>query len=123
MTARLAALTIGALLLATRAGAAAAPRKTPELLEKGRASFARNCSACHGDKGAGDGIAAASLNPRPRNFMTDAFKNGAKPAQIFATLGKGIPGTAMVAFGHLPEDERWALAYYVAELKAAAKKK
>ena len=121
----LVAFATGALLAAAPAGTAASPKKTPELLEKGRASFERNCSACHGDKGAGDGIAAGALEPKPRNFATGRFKNGSKPAQIFETLRKGVPGSAMVPFTSLPEEERWALAYWVAELKGggeAAKK-
>lgn len=125
MKERLVAFAAGAILAAAPAGAAEAPKKTPELLERGRASFERNCSACHGEKGAGDGIAAAALSPKPRNFATERFKNGSKPAQIFETLKKGVPGSAMVPFTNLPEEERWALAYWVAELKGPgdAKKK
>jgi mono/diheme cytochrome c family protein len=119
MIGKLVAFANAALLAAAPAGAAEAPKRTPELLEKGRASFERNCSACHGDRGAGDGIAAAALSPRPRNFATERFKNGSKPAQIFETLKKGVPGSAMVPFTNLPEEERWALAYWVAELKGA----
>ena len=32
------------------------------------------CETCHGTKGAGDGVAAAALNPKPANFATGAFK-------------------------------------------------
>lgn len=110
-----------ALLLAPAVRAGEPPKKTPELLEKGRASFALNCAACHGAKGEGDGAAAAALSPKPRNFATEPFKNGSSVAQVFATLGKGSPGTAMIAFTHLPEEERWGLAYHVVELKAAGK--
>ncbi len=107
------------------AEAARPPKRTPELLEQGRASFQRNCASCHGEKGTGDGFAAAGLNPKPRNFTTDAFKNGAGPPQVYETLAHGIPGTAMVPFRHLPEQERWALAYWVDELRQSghAKKK
>jgi mono/diheme cytochrome c family protein len=97
--------------------AAAPPAKTKEVLDKGRTSFMTNCMACHGEKGAGDGPGAAALNPKPRNYAKDPFKQGDKLEDIFATLGKGVPNTPMVAFGHLPEDERWALAYWVLELK------
>jgi mono/diheme cytochrome c family protein len=110
-----------AVLLAPAAGAGEPPKKTPELLEKGKASFAMNCAACHGAKGEGDGAAAAALNPRPRNFATDPFKYGSSATQVFATLGKGSPGTAMIGFTHLPEEDRWGLAYYVLELKSAGK--
>jgi len=97
------------------------PKKTPELVQKGKASFEVNCASCHGPAGAGDGAAAAALDPKPRNLATAPLKGGAKPAQIFDTLGKGIPGTAMIAFTHLPEVERWALAYHVAGLRDGAK--
>ncbi len=113
---------VGMVLLTTVARAAEPPKKTPELLEIGKVSFNLNCASCHGAKGEGDGVAAAALNPKPRNFTTDALKNGAKVGQVFDTLGKGVPGTAMIAFTHLPDDERWALAYYVVDLRAKASK-
>jgi mono/diheme cytochrome c family protein len=111
------------LLLAPAARAAEPPRKTPELVAKGKASFATNCAACHGDKGEGDGAAAAALDPKPRNLATEPLKNGAKVTQVFETLAKGIPGTAMIGFTHLPDEERWALAYYVTDLRAGSKSK
>ncbi len=121
---RFAALSlICSLVAATALAGEGGPKKTPALVEKGKASYQRNCAGCHGEKGAGDGPAAAAINPKPRNFATDAFKNGAKPAQIFATLGAGIPGTSMAPFGFLPEEERWAVAHYVADLNAAASKR
>jgi mono/diheme cytochrome c family protein len=95
-----------------------APKRTAELIEQGKATYGIYCVACHGERGAGDGSAAARLNPRPRNFSTDAFRQGSGVTQIFETLGKGVPGTAMVKFTNLSEDERWALAWYVLELKA-----
>ncbi|SRR6266568_222506 len=111
-----------AVLLTTDVRAGEPPKKTAELLEKGKASFTVNCASCHGAKGEGDGVAAAALNPRPRNFTTDQLKNGAKVGQVFETLGKGMQGTAMIAFSHLSEDERWALAYYVIDLRAKSPK-
>jgi mono/diheme cytochrome c family protein len=106
-----------AILFATGAPAAEPPRKTPDLVAKGKASYEMNCASCHGDKGLGDGVAAEALEPRPRNLVTGAFRNGVKPAQVFATLEKGIDGTTMVSFGHLPAEERWALTYYVLDLR------
>ncbi len=115
------AAAVVALLACAHARAAAPPTRTPELLEKGRVSFKLNCASCHGERGQGDGVSAKALDPKPRNFAAGRFKYGAKPAQIFATLGKGIPGTAMIAFTQLPEEERWALAYYVSELRGRGK--
>jgi mono/diheme cytochrome c family protein len=110
-----------ALLAVPVARAGEPPKKTPELVQKGKASFEMNCASCHGPAGAGDGAAAAALDPKPRNLATASFKGGVKPAQIFDTLGKGVPGTAMIAFSHLSEEERWALAYHVAGLRDEAK--
>lgn len=105
-----------ALLVAPAAIAAGAPPKTPELLEKGRASFAKNCVVCHGAKGEGDGVAGKSLRPPPRNFVTEPLKVGSKATDVFKLLETGSKGTGMLAFKHLPEEERWALSYYVLSL-------
>jgi mono/diheme cytochrome c family protein len=106
-----------AMLIATASRAAPPPKKTPDLVAKGKASYEMNCASCHGDKGLGDGVAAEALEPKPRNLVSGAFRNGVKPAQVFATLEKGIDGTTMVPFSHLPVDERWALTYYVLDLR------
>lgn len=110
-----------AALLFTAAALGAAPAPSNELLEKGKAAFTINCVPCHGPKGAGDGPAAVALTPKPRNYTTDVFKNGDKVENVFKTVSEGIKDTAMVAYGHLPEQDRWALAYYVLELRAAGK--
>ncbi len=108
-------------LLSASFAFAATPPSSKELLEKGKAVFNINCVACHGPKGAGDGAAAVALNPKPRNYATDTFKNGDKVEDIFKTLATGLTGSAMVSFAHLPETDRWALAYYVIELRNAGK--
>lgn len=95
----------------------AAPKKTPALLENGRARFAVSCAPCHGRTGAGDGELAANLAIKPRDFTKEKFKHGAKVTNVFDVLAKGLEGTPMVAFGHLSEEERWALSWWVLELK------
>jgi len=119
----LSSLAAAALLLtAATARAGAPPKKTADLVAKGKASYEVNCAACHGAAGLGDGEAGAALDPKPRNLVSGKYTHGATIPQIYATLEKGIDGTTMVSYGHLPEEERWALAYYVLELKAKAKK-
>ncbi len=100
---------------------AGAPSSTPQLVEKGRNTFGINCAACHGTKGAGDGAAAAALNPKPRDLAHEAFKNGDTADAVFKTVSEGVPGTAMVGFSHLSEEERWGLTYFILELRPAAK--
>ena len=108
-----------ALAIALPARAAEAPKKTPELVDQGKTAFGKYCASCHGAKGEGDGPAAKALKPPPRNLVTQPVKGGA-PA-IFDVLGTGVKGTAMIAFKHLSETDRWAIAYYVASLEAKKK--
>jgi mono/diheme cytochrome c family protein len=86
-------------------------------LAKGKEAFEANCASCHGNLGAGDGPAAAALNPKPRNFKaaTSEWKNGKTKEGILKTLKEGIAGGPMVAYPHL-EDVHEALAEYVLEL-------
>ncbi|AKJ06591.1 mono/diheme cytochrome c family protein [Archangium gephyra] len=97
------------------------PKATPELLSKGKSAFTSYCQSCHGEKGEGNGPAGMYLVPKPRNFGTEAFKKGDKPEEVFKTISTGIPGSAMVPFTHLPEQERWALTHYVLELQKQGK--
>ncbi|MFT3912709.1 MAG: cytochrome c [Anaeromyxobacteraceae bacterium] len=112
-----------AALLTASTARAAEPKKSPELVAKGKTSYETNCAACHGAKGLGDGEAGAALDPKPRNLVKDKFKKGDKPAQVHAMLKTGIDGSTMVSFGHLPDEELWGLTYYVLDLRAAKGKK
>lgn len=89
----------------------------PEL-EKGREIFNQNCASCHGEKGAGDGAAAASLNPKPRNYRAPAsqWKNGNTEAGVLKTLNNGIPNSPMVAYKFLGDENLKLLAKYVVHL-------
>jgi caa(3)-type oxidase subunit IV len=90
---------------------------TPELIAHGKEQYKNQCATCHGDVGKGDGVAAAGLNPKPRNFtVTDGWKQGRKPSQIFGTLTKGLGG--MPSFASAPSDDRWGLVHYVRTLGA-----
>ena len=113
-------LLLASVFVATSAFAAPPPADKA-LLEKGKATFTTTCVPCHGEKGAGDGAAASALNPKPRNFVTESFKQGDKVEDVFKTLAEGVKGTAMVAYAFLPETDRWALAYHVLELRKAGK--
>lgn len=88
---------------------------SPALVEKGKEIFAVNCSSCHGATGSGDGIAAAALNPKPRNFHgpLSAWKNGASVKSIYVTLAYGVTGSGMASYKALPASDRFALAHFI----------
>lgn len=89
----------------------------PKLLGRGEVLFKQNCSSCHGDKGQGNGPAAGTLNPRPRNFTQPAdWKRGFHVTDIFTTVTTGIKGTGMAAFDFITPADRMALAHYVRSL-------
>lgn len=86
------------------------------------------CASCHGATGAGDGAAAAALDPKPRSFLAGVFK--------FDTDGDGKTGTEtdifnivtngaakyggsplMVGRPDIPEADRKAIAKFVLSLK------
>ncbi len=102
------------------------PEATDDHLEQGRGVYFRRCSFCHGLLGDGEGPAAKYLDPRPRDFTLGTFKfrttqSGELPTNedLFRTVSRGLPGTAMQAFDNdliksgLSEDERWAVIGYI----------
>ncbi len=90
-----------------------------ELLARGKTLFEGNCAACHGAQGHGDGPAAATMSPRPRNFTSlDDWTNGYNAPGIFKTLSEGVNGTSMSPFDYLPQKDRMALVHYVQSLGA-----
>ena len=96
---------------------AVAPRHAPDL-HAGAQRYAALCSSCHGPQGRGDGPAAQSLDPRPANFHDANRMDQRSVYGLYSTISLGVSGTAMPAFRQLSDDERWALAFYVASLGA-----
>lgn len=84
-----------------------------DMVAHGASAFANTCAVCHGPKGLGDGPAGMSLNPKPRNLVEGKWKQGGDSIALFNTVTKGIPGTSMAAFGHLPVKDRWAIVQFI----------
>lgn len=79
-----------------------------------------HCVVCHGSEGAGDGPAAASLPKRPADLRIHAFMH--TDGQLYAVIGRGIPGTAMRGFsGLLTDTERWHVVNYLRVLALGAR--
>ena len=89
----------------------------PSVAAMGARLFATNCATCHGAAGKGDGLAAAALNPRPKDLTSQSVQSEPDGALFWKiTRGRG----AMPAWPWLPERERWALVWMIRELGRAA---
>lgn len=94
------------------AGIEVAPTGLPDLAI-GAKLYQTNCFACHGTTGRGDGPAGAGLDPKPANFHDPELVWNSAPYKFYNTIRLGVPGTGMVAFAGLSDQEVWNLAYYL----------
>jgi mono/diheme cytochrome c family protein len=92
---------------------------SPDLLARGKRLYDQQCAACHGPTGQGDGEAAYLLYPKPRDFtagkfaLSSTWERVPTDEDLYRTISRGMPGSAMPSWGHLAEDERWGLVHYV----------
>jgi len=92
-------------------------KPNPKLLARGKALYEQHCSSCHGTAGRGDGPAATTLNPKPRDFTTpNGWKLGYHLTEVFRTVSNGIKGTGMTAFDFLTPSDRMAVVHHVRAL-------
>lgn len=96
---------------------AVAPKRAPDLRVGGQ-RYAALCASCHGPQGRGDGPAAKNMDPPPANFHDASRMSQRSVYGLYSTISLGVGGTPMPAFRQLSDDERWALAFYVASLGA-----
>jgi cytochrome c oxidase cbb3-type subunit I/II len=102
------------------------PPPAPELVARGQEVWQQaKCWECHGQTGKGDGPKSAELKDDagfpvlPADLTTGQFKSGPAVEDIFRTMSTGLSGTPMPSYSDsLPEEDRWALAYYVLALSA-----
>ena len=86
-------------------------------IEQGWQLFTKNCTACHGRAGRGDGPAAASLKPHPADLAMMAGHHPDGDLAWKIANGRG----AMPAWkGTLSEDQIWILVNYIKSLRAPA---
>jgi cytochrome c oxidase cbb3-type subunit I/II len=102
------------------------PEPSAELLARGGEVWRQaKCWECHGETGKGDGEKAAGLKDDfgfpivPADLTTGQFKSGPVVQDIFRTMTTGLTGTPMPSYQQsLPDEDRWALAYFVLALSA-----
>ncbi|HKY53602.1 MAG TPA: cytochrome c [Anaerolineales bacterium] len=78
--------------------------------------FEANCQSCHGSQGHGDGIAAQSLDPKPKNLAELQAIVG--DDYLFWRIHQGKPGTAMIGWnGILTDEQIWQAVSFIRTLK------
>jgi|LNAP01.1.fsa_nt_gb high-affinity iron transporter len=93
-----------------------APQRAPDVAAAAQL-YAAHCASCHGAEGRGDGPAGQNLEPPPSDFHDPVRQGSQSLAMLYNTISYGVSGTAMSGFGNLPEQDRWALAFYVGSLR------
>ena len=96
-----------------------APKSAPDL-KAGAKRYQALCAACHGAEGGGDGAAGAKLEPAPSDFLDRNRMAQRSIYGLYNTITLGVEGTGMASYRHLSEEERWALAFHVANFPIAA---
>ncbi len=91
---------------------------SPSTLKAGKALFLETakplaCMNCHGPKGEGAGALGMGLVPPPRNFTCGKTMKDIPDGQLFWIIKNGSPGTGMMAFSGLSDDEVWQLIHYL----------
>ena len=64
---------------------------------KGAEVYKTYCATCHGDSGKGDGIAAAALDPKPRDLSNAEYVSGLTDAHIKKVVTEGGAAVGMSA--------------------------
>ncbi len=93
----------------------------PENYKKGKLLFQVKanplpCKNCHGMMGDGSGPMARGFNPPPRNFTCTKTINGVPDGQLFWIIKNGSPGTGMLSYKGLKEEEIWQIILFVRQL-------
>jgi mono/diheme cytochrome c family protein len=107
---------------ATPEGAPATARPPVDrgLRALGAEVYRLRCIPCHGVNGNGKGIHAARFSVPSRDFTKGVYEFRSTPSgtlptdpDLFRTVSRGVHGTAMIPWGWLREDERWAVVEHV----------
>ncbi len=93
----------------------------PATAPTGQRIYAQHCQVCHGPDGRGNGPAAPSLIPRPRDLTLGQYKYKSTPpdqppsdADLMRVVSDGLPASAMPSWkGVLSESDIRAVVAYV----------
>ena len=85
---------------------------------KGKETYNTTCAACHGPEGKGDGVAAAALDPKPRDLSDGAYVSTLSNEHLYKVISEGGPAVGlsplMAAWGGvLSEQDIWNVVAYI----------
>lgn len=85
---------------------------------KGKETFQTTCAACHGPEGKGDGVAAAALDPKPKNLTDAALLSSQKDDFIYKVISEGGASVGLSPMmapwaGVLSEQDIWNVVAYI----------
>jgi len=92
-------------------------RPTPASIAAGQKLYEKQCVACHGATGKGDGKMAGEMNPKPADLSDASWKHGSSDGEIFTVIKDGAKDTGMRGFASkMTVEEIWNVVNYVRSL-------
>jgi len=97
---------------------------SPEVLQKGRFLYRKNCQRCHGEKGKGDGASGRYGIKPPEDLTSVAKQAKLTDGEIFWKVTTGLKDGADVIMPaykrEIPaDDDRWKVVLFVRTLPTA----
>ena len=88
---------------------------------RGHTLFTQNCASCHGDRGLGDGIAAASSPVAVPAIGSKKKTPDLSPALAYNVVSVGVRGTPMPSFAaNMSPQDRWNVVNYMYAMRGEA---
>lgn len=94
---------------------------TAENAAAGKSIYLVNCAPCHGNEGKGDGPAAATLNPKPRNHTDGSYMNKLENERIFKVIKQGGGAYGYPSMPANPQLKDEEIKHLIAFLRSIAK--
>ena len=93
------------------------PTATESPAQRGQAFFLLHCASCHGEHGRGTALVAAS---KPPDFQDRGWQSSRTDQQILDVIVHGKPGTPMIGWPMLSDQERTDLVAFIRSLNVSA---
>jgi high-affinity iron transporter len=95
--------------------------RTAAVRSRGEQLYREYCALCHGEGADGRGARSMGLDRKPANFTEPVWSRPESAARAFDAITKGVPGTAMPAWGTaLTPEDRWALVAFLTAVSERA---